>query len=187
MRTMNRRSVRRIGLFALATILALGLYMASTALAGRPVCWMTGGGSIFALNGVDTGIYAGQLTNDGRITHGFVVHCVPRNSDNLEIVDHATGQKFHMLSLDNAICTDDPEITPNPPNAGFDTFTGFGTGRCNDRQACTVEFVFKDGGEPGGCIRDYAQITVRDLETGDVVFSINGAVDCGNNQAHSQY
>jgi hypothetical protein len=141
---------------------------------GRDNCWMTGGGSIF------------DVEYGGRVTHGFVVHCVPRNSDNLQIVDHVTGQTFHLETLTSAICQDDPAIDPNPPDATFDTFTGEGTGRCKQPdRACTVTFTFTDGGERGGCVRDTALITVREAN-GDIVFSVSGDVDCGNHQAHSQ-
>jgi len=153
------------------------------ALAGRPDCWMTGGGSIFPFNV--------QYGGDDRITHGFVVHCTPRNSDNLQVNDHATGNSFHMTNLESAICIDDPAIEPNPPDASFDTFVGQGTGRCNlagqggPGVPCTVRFTFTDGGERGGCLRDTAIIEVRD-ENGNVVISVAGDVDCGNHQAHSQ-
>jgi hypothetical protein len=77
--------------------------------------WMTGGGSIFAVD--DSVTYGGSFAGDGRVTHGFVVHCTPRHSDNLQIVDHAINQGFHLTELIYAECTDDPTIEPNPPNA----------------------------------------------------------------------
>jgi hypothetical protein len=143
--------------------------------AGKDNCWMTGGGSIFDVD------YDG-----GRVTHGFVLHCVPRNSDNLQIVDHATGQTFHLESITSAICMDDPAIDPNPPGAEFDTFVGEGTGRCKlpDRP-CIARWTFKDSGETEGCPRDFAMIEVTEAN-GDPVFSVSGEVDCGNHQAHSQ-
>jgi hypothetical protein len=147
---------------------------------GRQDCWMTGGGSIFPE--VDYG-------GDPRITHGFVLHCDPRNSDNLQINDHGTGWNFHMEELTAAICLDDPAIDPNPPDATFDTFVGEGTGRCKntggEERDCTARWTFTDGGEVGGCVRDTAIITVED-DNGNVLISISGVVDCGNHQAHSQ-
>ncbi|HET6379490.1 MAG TPA: hypothetical protein VFH63_00440 [candidate division Zixibacteria bacterium] len=151
---------------------------------GRQDCWMTGGGSIFPAGGpVEYG-------GDPRITHGFVLHCVPRNSDNLQINDHGTGWNFHLATLTSAICIDDPAIEPNPPDATFDTFVGQGTGRCKNgftgqEADCTAAWTFTDGGEPGGCVRDTAVIEVRDLN-GNLLFSVSGVVDCGNHQAHSQ-
>jgi hypothetical protein len=161
----------------LACGLALTVYL-GTAIAGRFECWMTGGGSIFETDG-------NVVDYSGRVTHGFVVHCDPRNSDNLQVNDHASGQSFHMEELTSATCIDDPNLEPNPPDASFDTFVGEGTGRCKqpDRD-CTVQFIFTDGGEVGGCVRDTALITVSDAN--GVVFSVSGDVDCGNHQAHSQ-
>jgi hypothetical protein len=146
----------------------------------RPNCWMTGGGSIF-----DEVDYGGQP----RITHGFVLHCDPRNSDNLQINDHGTGWSFHLGALTGAICLDDPAITPNPPDATFDTFVGQGTGICRnvggEDRFCTAVWTFTDGGEPGGCVRDTAIIEVRDNDNNLLISISDGNVDCGNHQAHS--
>jgi hypothetical protein len=175
---VTKRNLLKFLVLATGLVLTMG---GTGAFAGRPDCWMTGGGSIFNVE------YGG----DDRITHGFVVHCTPRNSDNLQVVDHATGNSFHMTNLENAICIDDPAIDPNPPNATFDTFVGQGSGRCNlagqggPGVPCTVRFTFTDGGERGGCTRDTAIIEVRDAND-NVVISVSGDVDCGNNQAHSQ-
>jgi hypothetical protein len=145
---------------------------------------MTGGGSIFPAGGrVEYG-------GDPRITHGFVLHCVPKNSDNLQINDHGTGWNFHLETLTSAVCIDDPAIEPNPPDATFDTLVGEGTGRCKNaftgqQTACTARWTFTDGGEPGGCVRDTALIEVSDVN-GNLLFSVSGVVDCGNHQAHSQ-
>ncbi len=174
MRVREKLSPRRAALAATAA--ALMVY-GGLALAGRSNCWMTGGGSIFDA--------AGNRTDySGRVTHGFVLHCDPRNSDNLQINDHASGQSFHLEDLTSAICIDDPAIEPNPPDAVFDTFVGEGTGRCKqpDRD-CTARWTFTDGGEVGGCLRDTAVIEVSDAN--GVVFSVSGDVDCGNHQAHS--
>ncbi len=173
------RSVLGVGARRVALIgTALGLTVfAGIALAVRQDCWMTGGGSIFDTAG-------NQVDYEGRVTHGFVLHCDPRNSDNLQINDHESGQSFHLLNLDTAICIDDPGIEPNPPDALFDTFVGEGTGRCKQPdRACTARWTFTDGGERGGCLRDTAVIEVSDA--GGIVFSVSGDVDCGNHQAHS--
>ena len=174
----DRKRMLRLAVLAIPA----GLVVATYALAGpggRSNCWMTGGGSIFAVE------YGGTQ----RITHGFVVHCSPRNSDNLEVNDHGTGWHFHLDDLTSAICIDDPAITPNPPDATFDTFIGEGTGICRnvggEARSCTVQFVFTDGGERGGCIRDTAIVNVED-NNGNVLISVSGEVDCGNHQAHSQ-
>lgn len=154
--------------------------------------WMTGGGSIFNTN--NTLVYGGQVGSDGRVTHGFVVHCTPRNSDNIEIVDHVSGLNFHLLDLTAAACTDDPSIIPNPPGAAFDTFNGEGIGRCKVDppvgtgrwEPCSIIFTFADGGERGGCIRDTANIWIRN-GSGATLLLISGDVDCGNHQAHDGF
>jgi hypothetical protein len=155
------------------------LVVAGYAFAARSNCWMTGGGSIFAA----------QYGGEQRITHGFVVHCTPRNSDNLQVNDHGTGWSFHLGDLTAAICIDDPALEPNPPDADFDTFVGEGDGICRNvggqSRLCTVTFTFTDGGERGGCIRDTAIIEVRD-ENDVALINVSGEVDCGNHQAHTQ-
>jgi len=118
------------------------------------------------------------------VTHGFVLHCDPRRSDNLQVVDHYINESFHLQELWSAHCSDDPGIEPNPPDALFDTITGVGFGRCRQpARDCVVYFTFTDGGEPGGCVRDTADIQVFDDD--GLVISVTGDVDCGNHQAHS--
>jgi len=151
--------------------------------------WMTGGGSIFEGDVA----YGGQVAADGRVTHGFVVHCTQRHSDNLEIVDHVTGLNFHLTELISASCSDDPAIDPNPPDAAFDTFEGGGIGRCKlpsspHSQPCHVFFTFTDGGERGGCLRDTARILITDDASGATLLDIvSGDLDCGNHQAHDGF
>jgi hypothetical protein len=153
--------------------------------------WMTGGGSIFyGFDGKASAEYGSQLGSDGRVTHGFVVHCTPRNSDNLEIVDHLTGLNFHLLDLTATACKDDPNIEPNPPDAAFDTFEGWGVGRCKKTsgrwQPCSIHFIFTDGGERGGCLRDTAYILIQDQSLNTLLY-IDNDVDCGNHQAHDGF
>lgn len=193
----------KVKLLVLAIGLALTAYPASSAFACWDSCndscwdycmengWMTGGGSIFPTDGrVVT--YGGQVSDDGRVTHGFVLHCTPRNSDNLQVVDHGSKRIFHLETLDRAFCYNDPLITPDPPDANFDTFFGSGHGRCKEPDGhwlpCKARWKFTDGGERGGCVRDTAAITVR-LENSNSVdpfIFIDGNVDCGNHQAHSK-
>lgn len=145
-----------------------------------------GGGSIFAYPAL---AYGGQIALDGRVTHGFVVHCTPRHSDHLEIVDHVTGLNFHLTDLIYTECSDNPEIEPNPPDAAFDTFYGEGVGRCKlpsgHWEPCSISFEFTDGGERGGCLRDTAYIAIS-YGSGNL-FVIGGDVDCGNHQAHDGF
>jgi hypothetical protein len=66
-----------------------------------------------------------------------------------------------------------------------------GTGVCRNvggqSVACVARWVFTDGGERGGCIRDTAIIEVVDANTNATLIEVSdGDVDCGNHQAHSQ-
>jgi hypothetical protein len=125
---------------------------------------MTGGGSVFA----------GSL----RVTHGFELHCnVSQGPNNLE-VNWGKGNNFHLTNLASASCTDDPAIAPPPPNAGFDTYTGSGTGLCNGL-AATATWTFTDAGEPGK--NDTAKINI----TGGCSLSVSGNLNSGNQQAHA--
>jgi hypothetical protein len=168
---------------AAALLLPISLVAATQALAGpggRDECWMTGGGSIFST------LYGGQP----RITHGFELRCNLSRNSNLQVNDHAVGGwSFHLEELTAAICIDDPAITPNPPDASFDTFVGEGVGRCKNvggqERACVIRFTFTDGGEVGGCIRDTAIIEVRDFDDLPLISVSDGYVNCGNHQAHS--
>lgn len=134
---------------------------------------MTGGGSIF--DGI-----GGAVEYTGRTTHGFVVHCDPRNSDNLQI--NWEGNRFHLTDLTSAMCPDTDGITPNPPDAEFDTFVGIGTGKLNNRPGATIMFTFTDAGEPG--VADEATIMIMDADD-NTVLDISGPLTFGNHQAHS--
>lgn len=190
MEPIKKWNMVKVALVILVISLALTAYLTSFAFAGRNACrengWMTGGGSIFPTDG-NIVTYGGQVADDGRVTHGFVLHCYERNSDNLQVVNHALNQSFHLETVYYTACIDDPGISPNPPDADFDTIMGGGLGRCKqpDRE-CWAEWKFTDGGERGGCLRDTAIITVKDMTNNQIVFSISGDVDCGNHQAHSK-
>jgi hypothetical protein len=128
---------------------------------------MTGGGSVFTEDGM-------------RVTHGFEIHCNLAEPNNIEV--NWAGNRFHLLSLDHAVCTEDPAIHQKPPTAPFDTFEGDGTGRLNGVDGASINFVFVDGGEPGK-VHDTASIVIRDSQ-GDVVLTVSGLLDKGNQQAH---
>ncbi|PYQ67730.1 MAG: hypothetical protein DMF54_03455, partial [Acidobacteria bacterium] len=76
---------------------------------------MTGGGSVFT-------------KANGRVTHGFELHCDPEVGPNNLEINWGPGNHFHLEDLTSAVCTDDPNIAPPPPPAGFDTYNGTGTG-----------------------------------------------------------
>lgn len=128
---------------------------------------MTGGGSVFTVENV-------------RVTRGFEIHCDRTPPNNLE-VNWPGGNNFHMTTLTNTLCTDDPLIIQAPPAAPFDTFTGDGVGKLNNVDGATIHFVFVDAGEPGK--DDTALIIVRDPD-GNVVLTVSGYLKNGNLQAH---
>lgn len=128
---------------------------------------MTGGGSVF--------------TDDNtRVTLGFEIHCDLSKPNNLQ-VNWPDGNKFHMLELTSAICTDDPAINQKPPVAPLDTFEGVGTGRYNGVEGATISFTFVDKGEPGKS--DTALIQILD-NGGHEVLYVYGSMKYGNLQAH---
>lgn len=130
---------------------------------------MTGGGSV--------------LMNDGtRVTHGFELHSdITKGPNNLE-VNWGKGNAFHLENLTAASCTDDPSIGPNPPTAGFDTYSGKGIGRYNGVSGARAEWTFTDAGEPGK--NDTATIKIWDAN-GNIVLSVSGKLNNGNHQAHA--
>lgn len=160
---------------ATMVIVLVAATIATTAYAGKPNdCWMTGGGSVFNTNGHEV-LYA------GRRTHGFVLHCDPRNSDNLQI--NWDGNRFHLTELVSAVCPNDPAIDPDPPGAYFDTFIGMGEGRYNGRRGFCAAWTFTDAGEPG--IADTADIVITNCTTNEVMLQVSGPLTFGNHQAHS--
>jgi hypothetical protein len=134
---------------------------------------MTGGGSL------EKGTGKGKVS----VTHGFELHCNPNElPNNLEVNWNNKSDKFHLETLTSATCTDDPNISEAPPVAGFDTYTGTGTGRYNGVPGATITWVFTDAGEPGKD-KDYGKMTITDAD-GKIVLSIAGSLNQGNHQAH---
>jgi uncharacterized repeat protein (TIGR01451 family) len=131
-------------------------------------CRITGGGTI----GSD---------REPRVTHGFELHCNANQLPNRLEVNWG-GNKFHLLKLTNAICTDDPSIVPNPPRAACDTYHGWGEGRYNGVKGYTAEWIFTDAGEPG--VNDWAWIKIT-APNGDVVLDVSGFLMFGNQQFHN--
>jgi hypothetical protein len=134
---------------------------------------MTGGGSVFTYD-------------DVRVTRGFEIHCDLREPNNIEV--NWPDNKFHMSELTSAVCTDSPAIGQAPPkSAPFDTFTGTGDGKLNNRPGARIEFVFVDAGEPG--TSDTATIKVFDKNNNLVLDvpgdpNIPGFLHNGNLQTH---
>jgi hypothetical protein len=129
--------------------------------------------------GMDGG---GCLTtpDDQRITHGFDLHCDADDPPNTLDIDWA-GHRFHLAEVGSARCTDDPSIDLEPPVAGFDTVSGTGTGRLNDEDGATAEWVFSDAGAAG--VEDRAAIIIKN-PSGDVVLDVSGTLTYGNHEAH---
>lgn len=117
-----------------------------------------------------------------RVTAGFELHCTPSDGPNNLQVNWGKGKKFHLTGLDSAACTVDPGTSPNPPAAGFGTFTGSGTGTYNGVPGAHAEWTLTDTGEPGG--NDSATLTVKDASN-TVVLYIAGTIAGGNLQAHA--
>ncbi len=131
---------------------------------------------------------AGRMTGGGKVGNGrssaqfgFELHCNPAvGSNNLEVT-WGNGQKFHLETLTSASCSDDPRIGPEPPQAGFDTYVGGGTGRYNGVPGATATWTFKDAGEPGK--NDSATLVITDAG-GHTILSVSGSITGGNIQAH---
>jgi len=140
-----------------------------------PTGRMTGGGSFFPTKGSD--LPKGNV----RITHGFTLHCNTLVSPNrLEVNWAGTGKKnaaennFHLTSLANVLCINDPDISEGSPVAGFDTYEGYGTGLFNGIPGYTAHWVFTDAGEPGK--KDEVWMVIK-APGGEEVLRIGGAWD----------
>jgi 3D (Asp-Asp-Asp) domain-containing protein len=130
---------------------------------------MTGGGSVFAPDGT-------------RVTHGFTLDCDATDVVNSLQVNWG-GHRFHLDSMDSALCQDSVDIGPEPPVAGFDTHIGRGTGSYDGVSGATAEWTFTDAGEPGQ--NDTVTITIKDAGS-NVVLAITKPANLrnGNHQAH---
>jgi hypothetical protein len=153
----------------------LGLAIVSTAAAISG-----GGGGGTSLPGRLTG--GGSIINNGiRVTHGFQLNCdATVTPQNLQI--NWPSNKFHLEQLNSAFCSADPSIGAGQPAAGFNTYSGSGTGRLNGVDGATVDFIFTDAGEPG--TNDTAAYTIYD-SAGTLVLTASGNLDKGNHQAHN--
>ena len=133
---------------------------------------MTGGGSVFRVDGV-------------RVTRGFEIHCDLRKPNNLQV--NWPGNTFHMKELTSALCLDTIAVQAPPKSSPFDTFKGTGAGRLNNQPGARVEFEFVDAGEPGR--KDTAWIKVYDSAGNLALYvpgdpTVAGFLDKGNLQTH---
>jgi hypothetical protein len=128
---------------------------------------MTGGGSVFTTGGL-------------RVTHGFELHCDPEVAPNNLEINWGPGNHCHLTELLTAACSDAPIIEEFPPEAGFDTYVGTGTMRCNGEEGCSIAFTLTDAGEPGKV--DTATYEIN-CPSG-LALSVTGNLKKGNQQAH---
>ena len=139
-----------------------------------PLGRMTGGGTVRLL--ADNGDLV-------RVTNGFTLHCDVLLSNNLEI--NWAGNRWHIEkeSLYDVACTDEPDVSPEPPPAPFDTFEAIALGRYNGVWGYWIHFKLQDSGEPGGKA-DRASMEIYDPD-GNVLLTVPWDVIVnGNIQAH---
>jgi hypothetical protein len=140
--------------------------------------------SAFAYECPPAGCADGRMTRRGRlagdmiVTHGFELHC---RINNLEI-NWNGGNHFHLDSLTNVKCIDDPKIQPQPPAAPFDRYEADGYGSYNGVPGYQIHFEFTDAGEPG--TKDTAFIVIHGGSPDTTVLIANAFLEHGNYQAH---
>ena len=132
---------------------------------------LTGGGSVFTATGT-------------RVTHGFNLPCDHATQPSNLQVNWGSGTRFHLQTVTNSLCGDNPAISPRPVTASFDTMTGQGTGTLNGVTGATASWTFTDAGEPGRS--DTARITIRNAG-GVTVLEVSGTLNNGNQQAHHEH
>lgn len=129
----------------------------------------------------------GRMTGGGKIntnmilTHGFVLHCDPADEANRLEINWDKGNRFHLETVTEINCYDDPAQSPTPPKAGFDTLELSGFGRYNGESGAFVWVQFTDFGEPGK--NDWATMVIYDDE-GSLIIDVTGVLKNGNHQAH---
>jgi hypothetical protein len=165
----EQKVARSAGVAAIALLLASGgpLPIDLHAAADPVGAGMDGGGCVTTLD-------------EHRINHGFDLHCDAEDPPNSLDIDW-DGNRFHLAAVDSVRCLDDPAIDLEPPVAGFDTVRGNGSGRLNDEDGATAEWVFTDAGAAG--VEDHAAIVIRKA-SGEVVLDVSGTLTYGNHEAH---
>lgn len=124
----------------------------------------------------------GRLAGDPKVKHGFELYCDINDGPNNLQVNGDGGNRFHLTSLTEVRCLDDPAIEPKPPNAGFDRYEADGFGRFNGVDGYQIHFEFTDAGEPGK--NDTAFIVIHGGDPSNPVLVANAFLDVGNHQAH---
>jgi hypothetical protein len=119
-------------------------------------------------------------TLDGKIHHQAQLACTAEGGGRLTV--RSKAGTFELTRVDYALCVDDPGFESAPPDAGWNTHRGSGTGTFNGVPGYTIEWTLIDGGEPA--VADRADIVVRS-PGGAVVLSETGVLGGGNHQAHA--
>ena len=120
------------------------------------------------------------LGDDGKTHHQVRLGCTAAEGGRLTV--RGKAGTFELTHADYALCVDDPALSSESPQAGWDTHRGSGTGTYNGTPGYTIEWTLTDAGEPG--VADASEIVVRD-PNGAVVLSEHGRLGGGNHQAHS--
>jgi hypothetical protein len=113
-----------------------------------------------------------------RVSRGLTLHCDVTLSNNLQVnwpdnTWHITKEEIDM------VCTDDPNIEPDPPPAPVDTFEGYALGSLNHEEGSILCFKFQDAGEPG----EFDTTSIKILPPGAVNGNGNGQNPCDNDGA----
>ncbi len=123
----------------------------------------------------------GKLSGSDKVTHGFKLHCdVAEGPNNLQ-VNWGKGSKFHLETIADATCTNDPLLDPQAPLTVFDTYAGEGVGSYDGVAGATATWTLTDAGEPGK--NDAFRIMIQDVN-GNSVLDASGTLNGGNHQAH---
>jgi hypothetical protein len=119
------------------------------------------------------------LAADGKNHHQAQLGCTAAEGGQLTVKGPAGT--FQLVHVDYALCVDDAAISSAPPEAGWDTHRGSGSGTFNGAAGYTVEWTLVDAGEPG--VADTSAIIVRSA-AGAIVLTERGPLGGGNHQAH---
>ena len=146
-----------------ALVIAILATAFGVALAQGPgtTCAVTGGGTI----------------GDSTVRIGVALKCDVTRAPNILNISWGAGNCFHLDTLTQAICTDDPSISPGRPPCNCDTYEGWGVGRYNAVDGYQARWIFTDAGEPG--TTDWAWVKVTDAG-GTTVLEQSGFLRFGN-------
>ena len=167
----RRRRIAGVAVTALLVVPATALAIGSQP--GNPYGRMTGGGNITNKHGV-------------KITHGFELRCRKNKgaSPNRLEVNWDGGNRFHLETKLKGKCTDSANWEEGKPEAGFDTYRLWGTGRLNGEDGASIYIKLGDGGEPGS--EDRIVLDIYDKNGVRAIAGSGTLKDGGNHQAHAK-